>query len=73
MQENQNGNKWITIMVIVAIILILGACGNACSAESDYERDMRSGFDKWTSGDYGSMSGSEKDAVNDFLEWSNEH
>ena len=40
---------------------------------SDYEKNARSGFDKWSSGDYNSMTQDEKKAVNDYLKWSNEN
>lgn len=49
-------------------MIFLSACG-----ESQYEKDSKSGFDKFTSGNFDSMTDGEKKAVNDFLEWSNKN
>ena len=59
-----------TIVIVLLVLSLLGSCGGG---ESDYEQDVRNGFEKWSSGDYDSMSDSEREAVNDFLEWSNEN
>ena len=59
---------FITLLLVLSLSLLLCSCG-----ESSAERDMRSGFDKWSSGDFDSMTDSERRAVNDFLEWSNDN
>lgn len=46
----------------------LTGCGS-----SSYEDDLRSGFDKFGNGDFDDMTDSERKAVNDFLEWSNDN
>ena len=56
--------KLLVVFSAVLVILSLCACGS-----SQYDRDLDSGLDKFTSGNGGSMSKSEKRAVNDFLEW----
>lgn len=60
--------SFITLLLIFLLSLLLCSCGTSSS-----ERDLRSGFDKWSSGDYDSMTNSEKRLVNDFLEWSNDN
>lgn len=69
MKDEQKGNGWIIAIVAIAIVLLLCLCGG----KSDYEKNARSGFDKWSSGDYNSMTQDEKKAVNDYLKWSNEN
>lgn len=63
-----SGMIWLIIILMIGLI---GSCGG--ESESSYERDVRSGFDKWSSGDYGSMTKSERKAVDNFLKWSNEN
>lgn len=70
MNQNQKGSGWAVVIIIIALLALIGSCSGG---ESSYERDARSGFDKWTSGDYDSMSDGERKAVNDFLEWSNDN
>ena len=50
--------------MVFVIMLLLTACG-----ESQYDKDLNSGYSKFKNGDIGSMSDGERDAVNDFLEW----
>lgn len=59
---------FITLLLILSLSLLMCSCG-----ESSSERDMRSGFNKWSSGDFDSMTDSERRLVNDFLEWSNDN
>ena len=59
--------KLTTILIILTFAVLMTACGTSSS-----EKDLRSGFDKWSNGDYNSMTNSEKRLVNDFLEWSND-
>ena len=33
--QNNNGNKWGTYILIGILILILGACANACGGDDD--------------------------------------
>lgn len=71
MNKNGNGGSaGIIFLVILLLFVFIGSCGDS---ESSYERDVRSGFDKWSSGDYNSMTKDEKEAVNNFLEWSNDN
>lgn len=56
------------VIMVFAIMLLLTACG-----ESQYDKDLNSGFSKFKSGDIGSMSDGERDAVNDFLEWAGDN
>ena len=63
------GSGLAIVAVLVVVFLLLGSCGG----ESQYEKDSRSGFNKWTSGDYDSMTNGEKDAVEDFLNWQNKN
>lgn len=37
--------------------------------ETQYEKDSNSGFEKFSNGDFDSMTDREREAVNDFLEW----
>ena len=67
--SSSGGGCLMVILVIIIVVVLLGSCGG----ESQYEKDSRSGFDKWTSGDFDSMTDGEKKAVNDFLEWANEN
>lgn len=57
-----------TILLLGTMIFALTGCG-----ESDYEKASRSGFEKFTNGDFDDMTDLEREAVNDFLEWSNDH
>ncbi len=70
MNQNQKGSGWGVAIVIIVLVVLIGSCSGGGSS---YERDARSGFDKWTSGDYDSMSDGERKAVNNFLEWSNDN
>ena len=70
MNQNQKGSAWGVAIVIIVLVVVIGSCR---AGGSSYERDARSGFDKWTSGDYDSMSDGERKAVNNFLEWSNDN
>lgn len=56
------------ILLAVTVAALLTACG-----ESKYDRDFKSGLDKFKSGDVSSMSKSERKAVNDFLNWSSKN
>ena len=60
------------IMGLAVLICVIIFTASACSGGSQYDRDLHSGLDKMTSGAGGSMSKSEKSAVNDFLEWQSE-
>lgn len=62
-------NSILAIILVICFIALLGSC----SGESQYEKDSRTGFDKFTSGDFDSMTDGEKEAVNDFLEWAEEN
>ena len=61
-----------SILVIALCIMgLLGSCGE--DRPSTYEKNLDSGWGKWSTGDYGSMTDDEKDAVEDFLNWADEH
>lgn len=60
--------KKVIAIISLALLMFVVACG-----DNSYENDVRSGFDKWSSGDYDSMTDGERKAVDDFLEWSNEN
>lgn len=55
------------------IVAMLCAMLTACDGGSKYEDDLNSGWDKFSNGDYGSMTDDEKEAVDNFLEWSNDN
>ena len=63
-------SNYYSCIIIFIIIAIIGATG-ACS--SDSESNLESGWEKWKNGDYDSMDKFEKDAVDDFLDWSNDN
>lgn len=62
----QKRNKKIIAILSLMFLMLIAAC-------SDDDDPYQSGFDKWTSGDYDSMTESEWRAMDDFLEWSNEN
>lgn len=71
MQKDKKSNGGI-ILVIFLVLLLLGSCGGD-DEPSSYEKNLDSGWKKWSSGDYGSMNRDEREAVNNFLEWSNDN
>jgi len=52
------------LSALVLLLFVLTGC-----AETQYEKDSKSGFKKFSSGQFSSMTEGEKKAVNDFLEW----
>lgn len=74
MNENKNnGDGGGIIGAIVVVVLLVALLGSCSGGTSDYENDLRSGWDKWSNGNYESMSDDEKGAVDDFLRWSNDN
>ena len=62
----QKRNKKIIAILSLMFLMLIAAC-------SDDDDQNQSCCDKWTSGDYDSMTESEWRAMDDFLEWSNEN
>ena len=61
--------KFVLLLSAFSLLtLMLTGC-----TETQYEKDSKSGFEKFSSGDVDSMTDGEREAVNDFLEWANEH
>lgn len=56
------------ILVLLSIMLVMCSFLCACGSSS-YEDDLDSGWDKVISGDTGSMTDGERNAVEGFLEW----
>lgn len=72
--QNSNGGGGGSIIAVILIILVLfGLLGSCGDGGSKYEDDLNSGWDKFSNGNYGDMSDDEKEAVNNFLEWSNDN
>lgn len=64
---DNNNSSWGIAIIIVILILLISSCGE------DEPSNLETGWDKWSHGDYDSMSDGEKDAVQDFLNWSNDN
>lgn len=71
--DKKQGGCGTAVITIFIVFMLLGLMGSCSDSESSYERDFNSGYDKWTSGEFDSMTDSEKRAVEDFIEWSNEN
>ena len=60
------------IFTLIIATLLICCLFVGCGGPSQYEQDLDSGMDKFSQGDYGSMSDGEKQAVSNFLEWESE-
>ena len=66
--SSNNNSGCLPLVLIILVFILLGSCASGGSSNP-----TRTGFDKWSSGNFDSMTDSERRAVNDFLEWSNDH
>lgn len=64
-----------TIILGMMLLMTSGFCLVGCggSGSSTYEENSRNGIEKFSNGDFDSMTEEEKDAVDDFLEWQSEN
>lgn len=65
-------NKQRRLIIVLMIVVFLAILGS-CSGESQYDKDYKSGIDKFNHGDFGSMTDGEKNAVDNYLKWSEEN
>ncbi len=65
----KKGSGLLIFVIIIAVLALIGSC----SGESQYDKDYKSGIDKFNHGDFGSMTDGEKNAVDNYLNWSDEH
>jgi len=63
---NNNKNKGISIVGAIIIVIIIFAFIGSFMPESQYAKDSKS----WQDKSYSEMSEGEKEAMNDYLEWS---
>lgn len=62
--------KKLLCATLISVITLSMGCVD--DGPSTYEKNLDSGMEKFTSGNYDSMTAAEKDAVDDFLEWQDE-
>lgn len=73
--SNSSSSKPFIPKGVVIFLLIIGllALFGYCSGPTQYEKDYKNGIDKFNHGDFDSMTDGEKNAVDNYLKWSDEH